>query len=168
MSIRQQVGDLIEEAITQHRLARIKIINVFDHTGWAAIDGEPAYLHAGGALRAGGNVTSAFAKLDPPWQHINLPDPTRTAAKAAERTPRAGTDPIRVVDWVGRVLAIGGALGVVIAIVEAATRQLPLWGAALAIAGCGGSIVVGIGLSALAAAEFNAMTAPQKVPFVIF
>ena len=95
-------------------------------------------------------------------EYRGLVQPTGRRPRRLSEHLERGRIPIRVVDWVGRVLAIGGALGVVIAIVEAATRQLPLWGAALAIAGCGGSIVVGIGLSTLAAAEFNAMTAPQR------
>lgn len=51
-------------------------------------------------------------------EYRGLVQPTGRRPRRLSEHLERGRIPIRVVDWVGRVLAIGGALGVVIAIVE--------------------------------------------------
>jgi hypothetical protein len=86
--------------------------------------------------------------------------------RGVSRPGRAATS-IGVADWVGRILAIGGALlAVTLAVPAAAHRQLLVppgpW-----VAGCVLAVISGVLLSALAAAGFDPRRALGRVPQVL-
>ena len=63
---------------------------VFAHTGWREIDGQPVYLHGGGAIGATGLRTDVETELGNELERFVLPapgDPTREPAAARSRPP---------------------------------------------------------------------------------
>lgn len=69
------VRDRFREAVQVLSPAEIPTRNVYRHTGWREIDGEPVYLHAGGGIGASGIVPSVETRLEPPLDRFCLPTP---------------------------------------------------------------------------------------------
>lgn len=70
----------------RHAQAAIQLVSgeppvcrVFTHTGWREVGGRHVYLHAGGAIGAGGPVAGVRVELDPVLGHYRLPDPPAPA-----------------------------------------------------------------------------------------
>ena len=79
-----------ERGAKEHARAAIQMASedvperrVFTHSGWRTINGEPAYLHAGGALGADGPIDDVEVRLMPALRHLQLPDPPEGGALAA-------------------------------------------------------------------------------------
>lgn len=60
---------------------------VYQHTGWARIDGQPVFLHAGGGIGGAGQISNLMIDLDPQLGLYRLPDPP--AGKELARSIKA-------------------------------------------------------------------------------
>ena len=86
----------------------------FAHLGWRDHGGEPVYVHAGGAIGAGGVVADVRVALEAPFDRFVLPAPpaakplaraVRTRPKVLDVAPDVLTIPLFAAVW--RV-ALGG------------------------------------------------------------
>lgn len=70
-TIKDHVRTAVQRLSDHERAER----QVYRHTGWRIIAGQPVYLHAGGAIGAAGEVTGIEVALEPPLDLYRLPAP---------------------------------------------------------------------------------------------
>ena len=100
---------------TQHTTTAIRELGappkprrIFLHTGWREREGEPVYLHAGGAIGAGGVVDGVEVRLPTVLERFDLPTPpegealreaVRSSLRVLDVAPRRITVPVYAGLW---------------------------------------------------------------------
>lgn len=86
----------IASAIRTHRIDDTVEMVARRQTGWRDVNGVPAYVHAGGALSADGQILTTRAELDSLYNLISYPDPTalppETVTGAVRSSLTVGTE----------------------------------------------------------------------------
>lgn len=123
---------------------------VFRHTGWREIDGQPIYLHAGGAIGRGGTVSGVEVDLGEKLSFFRLPDPP-----GAEQLARAINTSLSIANTIAPALAVA-LLG--------AVYRAPLGGTDMSVCAAGRTGARKSTAAALAQQHFGAEMDRLKLP----